>query len=289
MQDRFFEGMTRDFFMEQIRPKVHGGLALNDIMADRPLDFFVMLSSIGGMRGTHGQTPYAATSTFLDGFAHHLRERGVPASVVDIGVVSEIGYITYQSEERQKLIRGGHAGFSLNEKDIRSLVDAAMQVKFGVDGQKVQCVSGCIVDPEASGADAVPYSRAMFSHLRKLFSDVFQVDGASGQGQGANSAKSVRVRLAAARANTDPKILSEVTMDLLIEKLSNVMMIPREDIQPQKRLKDYGFDSLVSAEIRNWLAKDLEVNISMPVLLGFPSITALADRIVETSPLCTKG
>jgi len=280
--------MTNDFFMEQIRPKVHCAINLNDLLSDR-LDFLVMLSSVGGLRGTQGQTPYAATSTFLDGYAHHLRERGVPASVIDIGVVSEIGYVTYQSEELQKRIMSSHSGFHLNEQNVIRLIDTAIQRKFGVDGKQVQCAAGIIVDTPADAEDSA-YTTPKFDHLRKLYADMFQQDESAAAAQVKSGQKgiSLRSRLAAARASSDPKIIAEVAMDGLMGKLSRVMMIPREDLLPQKQLKDYGFDSLVSVEVRNWLTKELEVNISMPVLLGFPSIAALAERIVETSPLCVK-
>lgn len=281
--------MTCNFFMQHIRPKVHCALSLTDLLSDRTLDFFVMLSSVGGLRGTHGQTPYASTSTFLDGYAHHLRGQGLPASVIDIGVVSGIGYVSYQSEDIQRRIMSSHAGFHLNEQNVISLIDAAMRKNLGTDGKQVQCASGIIVDTPADAEDS-PYTTPKFSHLRKLYQDLFQVDAsaASAQSQGGQKGTPLRSRLAAARASADSKVVAEVAMDGLMEKLSRVMMIPREDLLPQKQLKDYGFDSLVSAEVRNWLTKELEVNISMPVLLGFPSIAAVVERIVETSPLCVK-
>ncbi|KAL9091407.1 MAG: hypothetical protein Q9165_004793 [Trypethelium subeluteriae] len=288
LENRIFEGMTCEYFMEQIRPKVHCALNLADLLSDRPLDFLVLLSSIGGLRGSHGQTPYAATSTFLDGYAHHLHERGVPARVIDIGVVSEVGYVSVQNEDFQRRIMNTHAGFHLNEKRIISVIDAAMQLKLGAAGDPVQCAAGIIVDNSAD-VEGAAYSTPNFSHLRKLYKEVFHLDAsaAAAQLQGGEKGASLRNRLAVARASPDPNAVPEVAMDGLMEKLSRVMMIPREDLVPQKQLKDYGFDSLVSAEVRNWLTKELEVNISMPVLLGFPSIAALVERIVETSPLCT--
>ncbi|KAL9069654.1 MAG: hypothetical protein Q9157_006082 [Trypethelium eluteriae] len=287
LENRIFEGMTCNFFMEQIRPKVHCALNLTDLLCDRPLDFLVFLSSIGGLRGSHGQTPYASTSTFLDGYAHHLHERGLPASVIDIGVVTEVGYVSIQDEDFRKRIMSAHAGFHLNEKNIISVIDAAMQLRLGAAGDPVQCAAGIVVDTSAD-VEGAAYSTPNFSHLRKLYKQVFHLDASAGSAQMQSGEKgaSLRNRLAAARASPDPNAVPEVAMDGLMEKLSRVMMIPREDLVPQKQLKDYGFDSLVSAEVRNWLTKELEVNISMPVLLGFPSIASLVERIVETSPLC---
>ncbi|KAI9666580.1 MAG: Type I Iterative PKS [Bathelium mastoideum] len=288
LQNRYFDGMTCNFFMEHIRPKVHCARNLTELFSGRPLDFLVFLSSAAGLRGSHGQTPYTSTSTFLDGYAYHLREHGIPATVIDIGVVSEVGYVVKQSEDVQKRLMNYHAGFHLNEQNVVGVIDAAMQLRLGTDGQGVQCVAGMIVD--AGVTEDSPYSTPKFSHLKKLHAELVQQNASAVTAgpEGGLKGAPLRNRLAAAHASSDPKAIFEVTMDGLMEKLSRVMMIPREDLLPHKQLRDYGFDSLVSAEVRYWLTKELKVDISMPVLLGFPTIEALVERIVETSPLCAK-
>ena len=50
-------------------PKVHGTLALHAALADEPLEFFVVCSSLASLLGGVGQVDYAAANAFLDAFA----------------------------------------------------------------------------------------------------------------------------------------------------------------------------------------------------------------------------
>ena len=52
-----------------IAPKVAGALALDAAIGARPLDFFVLYSSISAVAGLPGQVDYAAANAFLDTFA----------------------------------------------------------------------------------------------------------------------------------------------------------------------------------------------------------------------------
>ncbi|MGQ0841558.1 SDR family NAD(P)-dependent oxidoreductase [Actinokineospora sp.] len=66
-----------------LAPKVAGTLALADALADVPIDFLVLFSSIASATGALGQTDYCAANVFLDGFA---QSGALPqAKVVSIG------------------------------------------------------------------------------------------------------------------------------------------------------------------------------------------------------------
>ena len=50
--------------------KARGGLALDVVLGDEPLDFLLFCSSLSAIAGTLGQAEYAAANAFLDGLAH---------------------------------------------------------------------------------------------------------------------------------------------------------------------------------------------------------------------------
>lgn len=58
------------------------------------LDFLILLSSLNGLTGWHGQSNYAAANTFLDSFAAWRRAQGLPCSVMDLGAVDDVGYVS---------------------------------------------------------------------------------------------------------------------------------------------------------------------------------------------------
>ena len=57
--------------VEQVfAPKIKGTQVLETLLADVPLDFFILCSSGAAVRPLFGQVAYAAANTFLDAFAH---------------------------------------------------------------------------------------------------------------------------------------------------------------------------------------------------------------------------
>ncbi|MEZ4432903.1 MAG: beta-ketoacyl reductase [bacterium] len=74
-----------------LRPKLAGALHLAACFQDRPLDRFVLFSSLTAVVGRVGQTAYAAANAALDALAHALRARGVPATSIAWGPWGETG------------------------------------------------------------------------------------------------------------------------------------------------------------------------------------------------------
>ena len=68
-----------------LRPKVAGAVWLDALLADDPLDFFVLMTSMAGTLGNPGQAAYAAANTFLDAFAAARRARGRPGTALAFG------------------------------------------------------------------------------------------------------------------------------------------------------------------------------------------------------------
>jgi natural product biosynthesis luciferase-like monooxygenase protein len=75
-----------------LRPKVQGSWWLHRLLADAPLDFFVMFSSVASLLPTAGQGNYAAANSFLDALAYHRRAEGLPATCINWGPWSDAGF-----------------------------------------------------------------------------------------------------------------------------------------------------------------------------------------------------
>lgn len=61
--------------------------------------------------------------------------------------------------------------------------------------------------------------------------------------------------------------------------------VPVENVSTARGLHDYGIDSLVAVELRNWIAQDMEAVVSILELLGAESLTVLAAKIAARSRL----
>ena len=82
---------SRDAFERVLAPKLRGAWNLHAATAERPLDFFVLFSSVAALIGNAGQANYAAANTFLDALAHARRARGLAAHAINWGPWAEVG------------------------------------------------------------------------------------------------------------------------------------------------------------------------------------------------------
>ena len=62
-----------------------------------------MLASQNGTHGWHGQSNYATANTFLYGFANYRRAQGLAASVLDLGPVEDIGFVSERRDVQTKM------------------------------------------------------------------------------------------------------------------------------------------------------------------------------------------
>jgi NADP-dependent 3-hydroxy acid dehydrogenase YdfG len=77
LQDSRVDKMSYEQWRTAMDPKVHGTWNLHEVFADS-LDFFVLLSSSGGIIGSFSQGNYCAGNTFQDAFARYLSGLGLP-------------------------------------------------------------------------------------------------------------------------------------------------------------------------------------------------------------------
>lgn len=83
LRDTVFENMSHDWWETGLRPKVHGTRNLHEYFdAEKPIDFFIICSSISGITGNPGQAQYCAGNTYQDTLAHYRRSKGLKVSIL---------------------------------------------------------------------------------------------------------------------------------------------------------------------------------------------------------------
>jgi acyl transferase domain-containing protein/NADPH:quinone reductase-like Zn-dependent oxidoreductase/acyl carrier protein len=91
VEDSILENVTDDLINHDWAPKANGAWHLANATSGHTLDWFCMFSSVSALLGSRGQSAYAAANSWLDGFTHWCRSRGVPASSIAWGAWDEIG------------------------------------------------------------------------------------------------------------------------------------------------------------------------------------------------------
>lgn len=265
-------------FHEVTKPKVQGVMNLHHALSDTPLDFFVMMSSLSGTLGTFSQSNYCASNAALDALARHRHALGLPATSVALTGIEEVGYIHEHPDISYVLERNGF--HPLNKREFLLAMEHSMTNK-GFSGMSEPFLAG---DPHSSnhiitgleplrlrsklaegfgGATYYIFDRRLAILANALDSnDVPTVE---------NGTIATMSLLELAKKESDIQ-LTRVLGEIYIDKLSKLLLTPVEQIDPSKSIVAYGMDSMIGGELKNWLYREMSVDLSFLELLS-PSIT----------------
>jgi epothilone polyketide synthase D len=124
-----------------LRPKVDGAWTLHRLLADTPLDFFLLMSSIASVWGSAHLAGYAAANRFLDGLAAYRRGTGRAALSVSWGpwdVASGLGGDDLLARLEALGLRALDAPTGLRELGALLATGTAHAVVAGADWQTLK-------------------------------------------------------------------------------------------------------------------------------------------------------
>ncbi|NMO18054.1 SDR family NAD(P)-dependent oxidoreductase [Pyxidicoccus fallax] len=104
VEDKLLAHQDEDPLARVLRPKVDGAWLLHTLTRERPLDLFVLFSSLAAVAGSAGQGAYAAANSFLDALATVRRGRGLPALSIGWGLWAEGGMGTQAQRREQEAV-----------------------------------------------------------------------------------------------------------------------------------------------------------------------------------------
>lgn len=236
-QSALFENMTLDTWTESLLPKVQGTWNLHTVLPE-DLDFFVLVSSFVGAIGNASQAAYSAASSFQDAFSTYRNQLGLPAITVDLGLVSEIGYVADRNILGNKLKSQGYEDISADE--CLAIIEEALSQPFQSE-HGGNLIAGFGLG-RFTGGDIyhVSHQTPQSSHVRRLalsaYSELVSKE---------ESVVAVRVR-ELLRIATTLAAAEEHVSEAIRSKLSNLLMLSLDDIDSSRPLSYYGLDSLVA-------------------------------------------
>ncbi|PFH59668.1 hypothetical protein XA68_12046 [Ophiocordyceps unilateralis] len=267
LSDRSFGELTTDDFETVLGPKVRGTQNLHDMFFDQQLDFFILFSSLASIVGNRGQSNYSAANLFMTAVAEQRRARNLAASVMHIGMVLGVGYVssngTYEATLRQ------YNYMPISEPEFLNMFAQAILVGQPTSGHSPEIISGLnrySLQPDGQ--------RFFWSENQRFCHHVLEEYR---QETCTAEETTFSQRLASAKA---PEEILAVVQEGFCSKLERMLQAEGGTIRISQALVNLGVDSLIAAEIRSWFLKELEVD--MPVL-SILNTTSIADLCLEAT------
>ncbi|KAJ9252219.1 hypothetical protein DTO207G8_4834 [Paecilomyces variotii] len=287
------ENYTRMSFSEwtaSVAPKVQGTWNLHNasVAAGLDLDFFLMFSSVSGIVGQAGQANYASGNSFLDAFAQYRNDMGLAASVVDMGAVEEVGWISEHQGMMGKMSRSGFKPVSEQE-----VIDA-MAIAMLAYNKPDQAAKKVLVTSSKNNfyflhkntflvglALLIPLHDPSNYVIWKKDRRMASYHNNSVVGVTAGSTDVLKSFLANAQA--DPSILKSAEASKLFaveigKKLLDLLLKPQEDLNTSLPLLDLGLDSLVALELRAWIKQVLAFDLPVLEMMSIGSLDILGQH-----------
>ncbi|MCW7947454.1 polyketide synthase, partial [Streptomyces hygroscopicus] len=259
------EDMTLGSFAEVLSAKAAGALHLDELLADRELDAFVLFSSIAGVWGSGHQAAYAAANAVLDGIAERRRAQGRAASAVAWGPWAGGGMA--ESEGADERLRR------------RGLIP--MPAALAVLGLRQAVDSG---EATATVAD-IDWQRFLPSFtLRRpsaLLGDLPEAERILNVCGGTDKAAAAAASPLATRLAGMPETEQETVLVELVRTHAAAVLGHSDagEVEAERAFKDLGFDSLTAVELRNKLNTETGLALPATLVFDYPNANALARQL----------
>lgn len=280
LRDGAFQAMSPKDWNEAIDPKVQGTWNLHEALP-KDLDFFVVTSSISGTFGNHGQANYAAANTFLDSFVQWRKAQGLAGSVLDVGVMADIGYVSQNAGIQDALRASGT--YALREQDFLGAMHWAI-LKSSPHTEKATLGSNHVaIGVRTTKPLSEPSCRVNWKRDIRMSASHNVKEASSDSSE--SSTDALKDFIGSLDGNPEalnsPEALNLLTREIGV-KIYAFMMHSVEDLDTSLTLAALGVDSLVTIEIRNWIKRSLGgVEFSTLELLAAGTIDALGVAVVK--------
>ncbi|KAI0132735.1 KR domain-containing protein [Xylariales sp. AK1849] len=268
LRDGLFQNMSFENWTTVVRPKILGATNLHSVLADEPLDFFLMTSSVSGVLGNPTQSNYAAANSYLDSLARHRHAANKTAVSVVLPMVLEVGVVAENAGLEHSLKRKGMYG--IDEEHLLEAFEAGItaskyerpidHVVAGLDPVKLQKAVS-----DAAVTDSFWLDDARLSHvIHDMNSSAEESSSGSGSGQSI---------LAIVKAAASPAEAIGAVTEHFVAKLARMLLLDDDAFELDvKSIAAYGIDSMIGAELRKWIYKEYKMDVPFQQLLG-PTLT----------------
>ncbi|KAF1948945.1 ketoacyl-synt-domain-containing protein [Byssothecium circinans] len=272
-KDLSFDVTTLEEWNTAIRSKVTSSWNLHKVLPSG-MDFFVMVSSMGGVLGMISQSSYAGANTYQDALARYRIAHGEKATSLDPGVLRDVGFVTeFTDAQRDRLDRLGV--FIPNyDAEILALLDIYCDPSNAMTNiTECRPLTGIktVAQMIADGVD-VPFTltQPLWQHTLNVSVDESRKSQAKTQDGDVKHVIEGAESLEEAAA---------IATQVFRKKVAALLWTEEKRLQEDASMQSFGLDSLVAIDLRNWLTRTFGVDIPVFELLGGSSSSRIGKSI----------
>ena len=270
--------MTLEDFQIALRPKVDGTKNLANALRDQTLDFFVMFSSDASIVGNLSQANYAAGNAFMDALAHSTAgNKNTPFIALNIGGVLDAGAIATSERIQKILVRQGY--HLIKEKELLAMIEYSLSEQARASGCR-QFIVGFDYRSMRDSDNSYSLKNPMFSHL------LMSKDSQETKAQDGTAAQSIENAISAAKRIEQ---VGTIVAEAIARKISSLVAVAYEEVDLQRSVVEFGLDSLVLIELKNWIAQKFQATLQVSEISDAKHIIALAVTVAGRSALVAKS
>jgi acyl transferase domain-containing protein/acyl carrier protein/enoyl-CoA hydratase/carnithine racemase/NAD(P)-dependent dehydrogenase (short-subunit alcohol dehydrogenase family) len=241
--------LTRDpaSEMDVLAPKVTGTLNLDWATKGQPLDFMLLCSSVAGVFGNAGQGGYGAANAFMDAFAE---QRNAQAA---------------KSERQGRTIAVAWPLWAEGGMRVDSASLEGLHRRFGT--VPMPTPSGLDALDRILSANAPARVTVMYGEKKRLIQTLNDLGAPADEGideQVSASSDGLAVR----------------TQDFVRDILADVLQIEPKEIRVNRKLEEYGLDSIAIVEATNRLEEKLGP-LSKTLFFEYVDLAGIAAHLAE--------
>ncbi|KAM9966748.1 hypothetical protein ACTFIR_006977 [Dictyostelium discoideum] len=247
------EDITQTVIDNTHNPKAVGAINLHNLSIEKDwkLENFILFSSIGAFIGGSKQCAYSSANLILDSLSNYRKSIGLASTSINWGALDAGGVVATDKSVTSFLEGQGVLLISLSK--ILGCLDSVFQPSNSYLSNFT--LSSFNIDNLLSFAPQM--KRKMDHHLTSY------------KTSSANSKDSL-----GDSGSTQAKVITTI---------SELLSIHPSKLNLDTRLKDYGIDSLLTVQLKNWIDKEFTKNLLTHLQLSSSSINSIIQRISSKS------
>ena len=267
VQNELLANESPEQMRDILAAKMIGGWLLHRLLADIPLELFVLFSSFSSLLSSPMLGSYSAANVFLDVLAHHRRSLGKVALCINWGAWAEAGMAARLLAREES--KGDRWKGIPNGLGVLSTERALEALERLLENGAVQ--TGVVPIDWAAWQRWSYGSLAVAPYLSLLISD--SDSGVASKIADGHS----RECIPGAQSETR----KEMVCSYLAKQMARILKVPLVSVDREKPIVNLGFDSLMSIELKNQIEADLGVSVAMARLIQGPTLLELTDWVMQ--------